>query len=145
MLDQDYVYPQTNYYFYKPQSIKRWYPDPNEISKLKADYEILLESNPNLAPWDLLQGEKAGFENPAFIKTNRPLDIEGCACEAYLGYTALANNLKMQQLVPEESMKYIADLMEEHHLHDGSHKNFLYEKVGGLCHYHVMNGQAVPV
>lgn len=145
ILDQDYLYPQTNYYFYKPQSIKRWYPDSNEILKLKEEYQKILTDNPEIKPWEALQGRSAGFENQEFVKTNRPLDIEGCACEAYLGYTALANNLKMQQLAPEESIKYIADLMEEHNLTDGSHKNFVFEKVGGLCHYHVMNGQAVPV
>jgi len=146
MLNQDYLLPQTNYYFYKPQSIQRWYPDTNEILKLKAEYEIILEAHPSyLNPWDALQGKGAGFENPEFVRTNRPVEIEGCSCEAYLGYTALANNLKMQQLVPEESLKYIADLTKEHGIYDGSHKNFLYEKVGGLCHYHVMNGQAIPV
>ena len=51
----------------------------------------------------------------------------------------------MQQLAPLDSLNTVIDLMTEHNLHDGSHKNFLYEKVGGLCHYHVMNGQAVPL
>jgi hypothetical protein len=143
--DQTYFYPQTNYYFYKPQSIKRWYPDSNEILKLKEEYQKILTHNPEIKPWEALQGKSAGFENQEFVKTNRPLDIEGCACEAYLGYTALANNLKMQQLAPLDSLNTVIDLMTEHNLHDGSHKNFLYEKVGGLCHYHVMNGQAVPL
>ena len=145
ILNQDYLYPQTNYYFYKPKSIKRWYPDGDEIMLLKEKYENIQQHKPEIKPWEALQGVDAGFVNSEYVKTNRPVDIEGCACEAYLGYTVLANNLKMQQLVPEESLKYVVDLMEEHEIHDGSHKNFLYEKVGGLCHYHIMNGQAVPI
>lgn len=145
ILAQEYIYPQTNYYFYKPQSIQRWYPDHHEIISLKKQYEDIQKHKPEIRPWEALQGIDAGFVNSEYVKTNRLVDIEGCACEAYLGYTALANNLKMQQLAPEESIKYVADLMEEHNLSDGSHKNFVFDKVGGLCHYHVMNGQAVPV
>ena len=144
--DQTYFYPQTNYYFYKPQSIDRWYPDHATILELKKRYEEALQNTTETVdyPWVLLQGENAGFQQK-YIRTNRPVDIEGCACEAYLGQTVLANNLKMQQLVPLDSLNTVIDLMTEHQIHDGSHKNFLYEKVGGLCHYHVMNGQAVPV
>jgi len=144
--DQTYFYPQTNYYFYKPQSIDHWYPDHATILELKKRYEEALQNTTGTLdyPWVLLQGENAGFQQK-YIRTNRPVDIEGCACEAYLGQTVLSNNLKMQQLVPLDSLNTVIDLMTEHQIHDGSHKNFLYEKVGGLCHYHVMNGQAVPV
>jgi len=145
ILDQEYIYPQTNYYFYKPQSIQRWYPDHDEIISFKKQYEDIQKHKPEIKPWEALQGIDAGFVNSEYVKTNRLVDIEGCACEAYLGYTALANNLKMQQLVPLDSLNTVIDLMTEHQIHDGSHKNFLYEKVGGLCHYHIMNGQAVPV
>lgn len=145
ILDQTYFYPQTNYYFYKPQSIKRWYPDSNEILKLKQDYENILQNNSELYPWEALQGKNAGFENPKFIKTNRPLEIEGCASEAYLGYTVLANNLKMQQLMSKEDLAKLIDLIYDHGVCDGSHKNFLLTNVGGLCHYHVMNAMAVRV
>ena len=144
--DQTYFYPQTNYYFYKPQNIDHWYPDHATILELKKRYEEALQNTTETVdyPWVLLQGKNAGFQQK-YIRTNRPVDIEGCACEAYLGQTVLANNLKMQQLVPLDSLNTVIDLMTEHQIHDGSHKNFLYKKVGGLCHYHVMNGQAVPV
>lgn len=144
--DQTYFYPQTNYYFYKPQSIDHWYPDHATILELKKRYEEALQNTTETVdyPWVLLQGENAGFQQK-YIRTNRPVNIEGCACEAYLGQTVLSNNLKMQQLVSLDTLNTVIDLMVEHQIHDGSHKNFLYEKVGGLCHYHVMNGQAVPV
>lgn len=70
---------------------------------------------------------------------------DNLSCEEYLAKTVLANNMKKQQLVSEEDLQKLLDLIEEYDLKDGSHKNILYTNVGGLCHYHIMNGMVIPI
>jgi len=135
MMSQKYFYPQTNYYIYK-NKIQRWYPPRDNIIKLKNMYDEIKKEHPNYYPWDAISKEDAGL----------PADANsGCACEAFLAQTVIENNLKKQCLLSREDTKKILDLIDEYRIGDGSHKNILYTNVGGLCHYHIMNGQAVPI
>lgn len=133
--DQTYFYPQTNHYIYK-NSLDLWIPSQDQILTLKEKYDQVKakQANSNIYPWNALSGEEA------FLPEG-----EGCACEAYLAQTVLANNCKKQQLLPRDILVKLIDLIKAHRIHDGSHKNILFNELGGLCHYHIMNGQAVPI
>lgn len=133
VLDQTYFYPQTNYYIYK-NNIPKWLPEHVDIVSMKEKYEDIKQDNPGYQPWDAIQGKDAGLP-----------DGEGCACEAYLAQTILSQNIKKQQLLSEDDLNKLINIIHEHKVYDGSHKNFLYTNVGGLCHYHIMNGMAIEI
>lgn len=133
ILDQTYFYPQTNYYIYK-NNLDKWLPEHSDILAMKEKYENIKQDHPTYHPWDAIQGEDAGLP-----------DGEGCACEAYLAQTILSQDIKKQQLMSKEDLAKLIDLIYDHKVYDGSHKNFLFTNVGGICHYHVMNGMAVRV
>lgn len=118
-----YFYPQTNYYLVK-NKIKQWCPSYEETLDLKQQYEAKKKNDPTITPWAAIQG---------------------CDCEHMLAKTVEVNNLKIKHLLDNDTLDRVLDLIAEHQIYDGSHKNVVYEKIGGLCHYHIMNGMAMPV
>ena len=133
IIAQKYFYPQTNYYIVKHKKIQSWYPDRDTLNKCKKIYDQST-TNSMAYPWDILSGEQAGLP-----------EKEGLCCEAYLAKTILESNLKKQNLVSAEDTKKLLALIKEHNIGDGSHKNMLYTNIGGLCHYHITNGMAIPI
>ena len=123
IINGSYFYPQTNYYLVK-NKIKKWCPSYDETLALKQEYEDKKKHDPTITPWAAIQG---------------------CDCEHMLAKTAEVNNLKKQHLVDKDTLGRVLNLIENHEIYDGSHKNILYQNIGGLCHYHIMNGMAIPV
>ena len=95
--------------------------DDNLPEKIDEDKK---KEDPNITPWHAVQG---------------------CDCEHMLVKTTEVNNLKKQHLLNKDTLSRLLNLIENHEIYDGSHKNIVYESVGGLCHYHIMNGMAMPV
>lgn len=133
ILAQTYFYPQTNYYIVK-NIIDVWYPSYSDIIKYKNLYNETIKTNPNHRPWDVLQGEVVGLEGN-----------QGFDCEHMLAKTIRTNKLKPCHLLNEEDTNKIVDLIYNHQIHDGSHKNILYTNVGNLCHYHIINHPVAPI
>lgn len=133
ILSQAYFYPQTNYYIVK-NIIDIWYPSHAEIMRYRALYNDIIKTHPEYRPWDALQGKIVGLE-----------DNQGCDCEHMLAKTIKENKLKPCHLLNEEDTNKIVDLIYNHKIHDGSHKNILYTNVGNLCHYHVINHPVAPI
>lgn len=123
VMDKTYFYPQTNYYIMR-NKVKVWHPSSTETQSLKQQYEDKKKNDPTITPWAA---------------------IEGCDCEGMLKRTVEANNFKTQHLLNQEDTEAIVDIISKYEIYDGSHKNMLYQNVGGLCHYHIMNGMAIPV
>jgi len=125
ILDHTYFYPQTNYYIVK-NKIKKWYPNIKEIIDLQNRYEELKKDHPNeqYQPWDAIQG---------------------CDCEYMLSKTIRDNDLRISNLLSVEDNKKIIDLVFDHKIIDGSHKNILYTNVGNLCHFHYIGHPVAPV
>tara|TARA_B110000503_G_C7055255_1_gene374147 strand:+ start:50 stop:880 length:831 start_codon:yes stop_codon:yes gene_type:complete len=123
VMSGNYFYPQTNYYLVK-NKIKQWCPSYDETLALKQEYEDKKKEDPSITPWHAIQG---------------------CDCEHMLVKTTEVNNLKKQHLLNKDTLSRVLNLIENHEIYDGSHKNIVYESVGGLCHYHIMNGMAMPV
>ncbi len=115
--DQSYFYPQTNYYIIK-NKIKNWYPSYEETINLKNQFEEKQKENPEITPWEA---------------------IENCDCEHMLAKTVKENNLQSYHLLSDTETENIVNFVHEYKVGDGSHKNILYQNVGGLCHYHVVN------
>ena len=132
ILQQKYFYPQTNYYIMK-NNLSIWHPTRQTLSELKALYDIRNSASPNY-PWNLIKGEEAGLAKN-----------EGLSCEAYLAKTVLANDMKKQQLVSEKKLQQLLDLIKQHDLKDGSHKNIIYTDIGNLCHYHYPNAPTIKI
>lgn len=130
---QSYFYPQTNYYIVK-NVLDTWYPSRQDILHYKALYENIIQTHPEYKPWDALQGETVGLTGN-----------QGCDCEHMLAKTIRANNLKSCHLLNEIDTMKIIDLIYNHKIHDGSHKNIMYTNVGNLCHYHVINHPVAPI
>lgn len=117
IISQEYFYPQTNYYIIKNKNIE-WYPSKSLILSLQAQYQTIINDHPEYNPWDAIQG---------------------CDCETMLSQTIKNNNFKSKHLLNENDTKKIIDLVYDHKIVDGSHKNIMYTNVGNLCHYHVVN------
>jgi hypothetical protein len=124
---QTYFYPQTNYYIIK-NKLSRWFPNKNELIQYYSYYQDAIKINPESRPWEVLGGATVGLE-----------DGQGCDCEHMLAKTVRANNLKSYHLLSDADTNKIIDLIYDHKIHDGSHKNITYTNVGNLCHYHVIN------
>jgi hypothetical protein len=133
ILDQTYFYPQTNHYIYR-NNLPKWLPEHKDILNMKERYDLAKQENPACYPWDVLQGQDAGLS-----------EGEGCACEAYLAKTILSQDIKKQQLLSPEDLTKLLNIVHKHHVHDGSHKNFVFKNLGGLCHYHIMNTLVVEI
>lgn len=123
IISQKYFYPQTNYYIIK-NKINEWYPSKEQILSLQSEYKEILKDHPEYNPWDAIQG---------------------CDCEAMLSKTIAINNLKSKHLLTDEDTQKIIDLVYDHKIIDGSHKNIMYTKVGNLCHYHIINHPVAPI
>lgn len=130
---QSYFYPQTNYYIVK-NVLETWYPSRQDILHYKQLYENIIKTHPHHRPWDALQGETVGL-----------VGNQGCDCEHMLAKTIRANNLKSYHLLSDNDTIKIIDLVYNHKIHDGSHKNIMYTNVGNLCHYHVINHPVAPI
>jgi hypothetical protein len=123
IMSYQYFYPQTNYYIVKNQ-IKKWYPSKEKILLLKEQYLEAVKEHPEWQPWDAIQD---------------------CDCESMLAKTIKDNNLKPYHLLSDSDTKQIIDLVYQHKIHDGSHKNIMYTNVGDWCHYHVINHPVAPI
>lgn len=127
IINQKYFYPQTNYYIIEHAKVKSWYPDRATLDKCKTQRTVE-------PACDLIDSSLSGLpENEEF------------SCEAFLAKTIVENNIKKQNLASAEDTKKLLSLIKEYDLKDGSHKNILYTNIGGLCHYHIMNGMAIPI
>jgi hypothetical protein len=115
--DQSYFYPQTNYYIIK-NKIKNWFPSYEEAISLRDQFEEKQKDNPKITPWAA---------------------IENCDCEHMLAKTIKENNLQSYHLLSDIETENIVNFVHQYKVGDGSHKNVLYENLGGLCHYHVVN------
>lgn len=135
IMNQKYFCPQTNYYIVK-NKIKEWYPNHELLLNLKQKYDSYLNNKDNerLPPWEVIRGSVAGLP-----------DGQGLSCELYLAQTVIKNNMTKQNLVSLEDTKKILSLMAEFQNNDGSHKNIIYTNIGGLCHYHFMNGMVTEI
>lgn len=116
LMDQSFYYPQTNYYIIKNHT--KFYPDEDLIYRLKAEHENIKKENPTIQPWH---------------------SIEGCDSEHMLAKTVENNNLSKEHLLSESSVRAVIDFIDQHKIHDGSHKNIAYSELGGLCHLHYPN------
>jgi hypothetical protein len=121
LLNQQFYYPQTNYYIIKNNI--QFLPDENTIIQLRNKYQEIQRTQPNIQPWHA---------------------IEGCDCEHMLAKTVEANNLSKEYLLSEYSTNAIVDFIHSEKIHDGSHKNIAYAELGNLCHYHYL-GHPVAV
>jgi len=120
---QEYFYPQTNYYIIK-NKITSWYPSIDTIHNLQAQYNNILKEYPTYQPWDA---------------------IPDCNCEAMLRKVIQDNGLKSCHLLNDKDTKKVIELIDQHKIVDGSHKNIMYVNVGGLCHLHYNNFPVAPI
>lgn len=111
LINQEFYYPQTNYYIIKNQI--DFYPSESEIYKLKNEFESISLIKPGIQPWHA---------------------IDGCDCEHMLTRTVNNNNLSKEHLLSEKTTKAIIEFIYDNQIHDGSHKNIAYSELGNLCH-----------
>lgn len=123
IISQEYLYPQTNYYIVK-NKIKEWFPSKTKILELQKEYQEIKKDHPNYHPWDAIQD---------------------CDCEHMLTKTVKNNNLKPSNLLNEQDNKKILQIIHDHQIHDGSHKNIMYTNVGNLCHFHYLGHPAAEI
>ena len=114
--NKSYFYPQTTYYIIKNNI--QYYPDEQTTRELKEQYDDAKKVNPSVTPWHA---------------------IEGCDCETMLTKIVELNNLSSSYLLTDTETKSIINLVKQHKVVDGSHKNIAYSRLGGLCHYHYIN------
>ncbi len=115
--DYSYFYPQTNYYIIK-NKINKWYPSYEETIDLKQQHLDAAKENPGIRPWEAVQG---------------------CDCEHMLSKTIRENNLQPSHLLSDIETQNIIDFVHTYKVGDGSHKNIMYDRIGQLCHYHILN------
>ena len=115
--NQSYFYPQTNYYIIK-NKINKWYPSYEETVDLRQQYLDAVKENPEIQPWEAIQG---------------------CDCEHMLNKTIKENRLQTSHLLTDIETENIVNFVYTYKVGDGSHKNVMYNRLGGLCHYHVIN------
>jgi len=115
--DQSYFYPQTNYYIIK-NKISNWHPSYQETIDLKSKFQEKYKENPGITPWEA---------------------IRNCDCESFLAKTIKENNLQTSHLLSDIETENIVDFVYTYKVVDGSHKNIMYNNIGGLCHYHIIN------
>ena len=115
--DHSYFYPQTNYYIIK-NKINKWSPSYQETIDLKNRFEEKQKENPEITPWEA---------------------IPNCDCESFLAKTVKENNLQASHLLSDTETENIVNFVHTYKVGDGSHKNVMYDNIGGLCHYHILN------
>ena len=115
--DYSYFYPQTNYYIII-NKINKWYPSYEETIDLKQQHLDAAKENPGIRPWEAVQG---------------------CDCEHMLSKTIRENNLQPSHLLSDIETQNIIDFVHTYKVGDGSHKNIMYDRIGQLCHYHILN------
>ena len=116
--DGSYFYPQTNYYIVK-NKIHKWFPSYEEMTDLKKQFDEKTEQKKtDIKPWKI---------------------IPDCDCEYMLKKTIKENNLQPYHLLPDNQVENIINFIYTYKVGDGSHKNIMYQNLGDLCHYHVLN------
>ena len=56
-----------------------------------------------------------------------------------LSKTVRQNNLQPSHLLSDIETQNIIDFVHTYKVGDGSHKNIMYDRIGQLCHYHILN------
>ena len=129
MMNHTYFRPQVNFYIYR-NHLCEWMPNKNHIIQTKDEY---INQNETELP-------EISEETQDLLAVD-----SGFPCESYLAEAVLSHELTKQNLLSEEDTIKLINFIDEYQYLNGAHKNVLFTNVGGICHYHIMNGMAMEI
>ena len=89
---------------------------------------------------------KDGYEKWKLTPEKKPWEVyEGIDCETQLKECVKRNKLTTYHLLDEVSLERLLNAIGHYQIHDGSHKNLVYTKLGNLCHYQYTDKTVLPI